>query len=76
MTRKRNRTKRQKTGDATPGGTPRSKKKKKRGLSGTSLAFIGLILLAAAAIGIAMAFGERPDCPQGQVWSEAHGHCH
>lgn len=19
---------------------------------------------------------DRPDCPPGQVWSEAHGHCH
>jgi len=20
--------------------------------------------------------GDRPECPPGQVWSEAHGHCH
>jgi hypothetical protein len=53
---------------------PRSKKK--RFLSGPSLAFIGLILLAAAAIAVATAFGNRPDCPPGQVWSESHAHCH
>jgi hypothetical protein len=74
MSKKRNRTKRQKTGGPAAGGAPRSKKK--RGLSGTSLVFIGLILLAAAAIAIATAFGNRPDCPPGQVWSESHAHCH
>jgi hypothetical protein len=75
MPKKRNRTKRQRTGGAATGGAaPRSKKK--RALSGPSLAFIGLILLAAAAIAIATAFGDLPDCPPGQVWSEAHAHCH
>lgn len=75
MPRKRNRTKRQKTGGPAAGGAPRSKKKK-RGLNGPSLVFIGLILLAAVAIAIANAFGDRPECPPGQVWSESHGHCH
>ena len=74
MGKKRNRNKRQKTGGQAAGDAPRSKKK--RGLSGASLAFIGLILLAAAAIAIANAFGDRPDCPPGQVWSESHNHCH
>ena len=74
MSKKRNRAKRQKTGGPAASGAPRSKKK--RALSGTSLAFIGLILLAAAAIAIANAFGNQPDCPPGQVWSESHAHCH
>jgi hypothetical protein len=74
MSKKRNRTKRQKTGRPPAGVAPRSKKKRR--LSGASLAFIGLILLAAAAIAIATAFGDRPDCPPGQVWSDAHAHCH
>lgn len=74
MSKKRNRGKRQKTGGPAAGATPRSKKK--RLLSGPSLAFIALILLAAAAVAIATAFGDLPDCPPGQVWSEAHAHCH
>jgi hypothetical protein len=74
MSKKRKRTKREKIGGPATGGTPRSKRK--RGLNGASLAFIGLILLAAVAIAIASAFGDRPDCPPGQVWSESHGHCH
>jgi hypothetical protein len=73
MSKKRNRPKRQ-TGGPAASGTPRSKNK--RLLSGPSLAFIGLILLAAVAIAIATAFGDRPDCPPGQVWSESHAHCH
>lgn len=74
MAKKRNRRKRQDAGGNAAGVASRSKKK--RGLSGASLAFIGLILLAAAAIAIANAVGDRPDCPPGQVWSESHGHCH
>ena len=74
MSKKRNRGKRQKTGGPAASGAPRSKKK--GFLSGPSLAFIGLILLAAAAIAIATAFGDRPDCPPGPVWSDAHDHCH
>lgn len=83
MAKKRNRTKRQKTGDSTGRGAARtpaaggaSRSKKKRKLSGASLAFIALIVLAAVAIAIANMFGDRPDCPPGQVWSEAHNHCH
>lgn len=74
MSKKRNRAKRQKAGGAAAGEAPRSKKKRR--VSGASLAFIGLILLAAVAIAIASVFSDRPDCPPGQVWSESHGHCH
>ena len=74
MSKKRKRTKRQNAGGPAAGEAPRSKKK--RGLSGASLAFIGLILLAAAAIAIATALGDRPECPPGQVWSASHNHCH
>ena len=75
MSKKRNRTKRrQKTGRPPAGAAPRAKKKGV--LSGPSLVFLGLILLAAAAIAIATAFSDRPDCPPGQVWSASHGHCH
>lgn len=47
---------------------------------GLSSLALTLILLAALVLG-AMAFfgdsgGGQPDCPPGQVWSEAHGHCH
>ncbi|HEX2166806.1 MAG TPA: hypothetical protein VHG09_06160 [Longimicrobiales bacterium] len=74
MAKTKNRTKRQRTGGPAAGETPR--RKKKSGLSGASLVFIGLILIAAIAIALANVFGDRPDCPPGQVWSEAHGHCH
>lgn len=74
MSKKRNRTKRQKTGRPAAGAAPRGKKKGV--LSGPSLAFLGLILLAAVAIAVATAFSDRPECPPGQVWSESHGHCH
>ena len=77
MAKKRNRTKRPQAGTAGEGGSHR--RKKKRGLNGPSLVFIGLLVLAAAAIAIASVFDSgdgRPDCPPGQVWSDAHNHCH
>lgn len=47
------------------------------GLSGLALA---LILAAALVLGAFALFGDAttqtPDCPPGQVWSAAHGHCH
>ena len=53
------------------------RRKRKWRLNGPSLVFIGLLVLAAAAIAIASAFdGDRPECPPGQVWSDAHNHCH
>ena len=33
----------------------------------TALFLIGLLFFGG---------GQAPDCPSGQVWSEAHGHCH
>lgn len=43
-----------------------------------------LFMVLTLAVGLAFAgimFSQcgqanRPDCPPGQVWSEAHGHCH
>ena len=40
-----------------------------------------LLLLLIGIIMASMVFtdlggGSTPDCPAGQVWSEAHGHCH
>lgn len=72
---KKKRTKRAHAGTTGAGAAPR--RKKKRGLNGPSLVFIGLLVLAAAAIAIASMFdGGRPECPPGQVWSDAHNHCH
>jgi hypothetical protein len=72
---KRNRIKRQKAAGRAAQSAPRSKKKRR--LNGTSLAFIGIILLVAAAIAIASALdSDRPECPPGLVWSESHNHCH
>ena len=72
---KKKRTKRAQTG--TAGGSAAPRRRKKRGLNGPSLVFIGLLLLAAAAIAVASVFdGGRPECPPGQVWSNAHNHCH
>lgn len=35
---------------------------------------VGLLLFGALVSG---QFGnDQPDCPPGEVWSEAHGHCH
>lgn len=75
MAKKKNRTKRQGSSSRET-GAPR--RKKKRVLNGPSLVFIGLLVLAAAAIAIASVFdsGDRPECPPGQVWSDAHNHCH
>ncbi len=38
------------------------------------LLLAGLLLFGAVVSG--QLGGDRPDCPSGQVWSEAHGHCH
>ena len=41
---------------------------------------IGVLLLVGALLFGMMISNQigpdRPDCPDGQVWSEAHGHCH
>lgn len=37
------------------------------------------VLLVAALVVFGYLFiggGQPPECPPGQVWSEAHGHCH
>ena len=74
MAKKKNRAKRPQSGTSRTGGAPR---KKKRGLNGPSLVFVGLLVLVAVAIAIASLFdGDRPQCPPGQVWSDAHNHCH
>ena len=43
-------------------------------LSGALIA----VVLVAALVVIGMMFfgGGGPECPPGQVWSQAHGHCH
>lgn len=35
-----------------------------------------MILLGVLVVGGLLAGGGAVDCPPGQVWSEAHGHCH
>ena len=53
--------------------------KKKRRINNTpSLVFLGLLLFMVLIIAVSSMFrsGERPECPPGQVWSDAHGHCH
>lgn len=41
---------------------------------------VAVILIAALVLGALSFFGDggggQPDCPPGQVWSAAHGHCH
>lgn len=41
---------------------------------------VAAVLLAALVLGALSFFGGgdsgQPDCPPGQVWSAAHGHCH
>ena len=40
-------------------------------------ALIALVLvIALVLIGVMFFGGGGPDCPLGQVWSQAHGHCH
>lgn len=40
-------------------------------------ALIALVLvIALVLIGVMFFGGGGPDCPPGQVWSQAHGHCH
>ena len=45
----------------------------------TGAGVVIVVLLGILIIGLAFSRGDgerRPDCPPGQVWSEAHGHCH
>jgi hypothetical protein len=47
------------------------------GISG-SLVFVALIAFLVA-VGAAISMwsgGDRPSCPPGQIWSDAHNHCH
>jgi hypothetical protein len=39
-------------------------------------ALIALVLVTGLVLIGMMFFGGGPDCPPGQVWSQAHGHCH
>jgi len=57
---------------------PAPAKKRKKLRVTASTVFVGLLLLFAAIIGVASMFAEDApvDCPRGQVWSDAHGHCH
>jgi hypothetical protein len=42
-----------------------------------SMVFIALIVLIIAVGALASVLsGGTPSCPPGQVWSEAHNHCH
>jgi hypothetical protein len=43
-----------------------------------SKVFIAIIILmiAVAAISSAISGADDPECPPGQVWSDAHNHCH
>jgi hypothetical protein len=51
--------------------------KRKRRINTPSLIFIGLILLMIGFVAVAsLLVGRAPSCPPGQVWSDAHGHCH
>lgn len=50
---------------------------RKRFLNTPSLIFVGLIVLIVGIVAVASLFrGDDPLCPPGQVWSDAHGHCH
>jgi hypothetical protein len=45
----------------------------------TGAGIAALIVISLILIGLAVSnFSSEapPECPQGQVWSEAHGHCH
>jgi hypothetical protein len=46
--------------------------------SRASLVFIALIVffIAVAAAMSVWTGSDRPSCPPGQVWSDAHNHCH
>lgn len=50
------------------------------GLSGVMIVLIVIAVLFGAFITGQVLFGsggsDRPDCPPGTVWSEAHQHCH
>lgn len=74
MAKKRNRRSRRSRQTQQPqaGGSQR-----KRRINTPSLIFIGLIVLMAVFVAVASLLGDRaPSCPPGQVWSDAHGHCH
>jgi hypothetical protein len=54
-----------------------SRSARKRFLNTPSLIFIALIVLMVGIVAIASRLsGDDPSCPPGQVWSDAHGHCH
>ncbi|CAN5701239.1 hypothetical protein BH23GEM9_BH23GEM9_19980 [soil metagenome] len=49
-----------------------------RGITASKV-FIALIVLfvaVAAAVSVFSGSDGRPSCPPGQVWSDAHNHCH
>ena len=57
-------------------GAPAQKKRRWR-INTPSLIFIGLLVLGAVAVAIGSVLsGEDSRCPPGQVWSDAHNHCH
>lgn len=70
---KKNRKARRVRGERTARG---ARPRRKGWLSTPSLIFIGLILLMAAAMAAVALMGDDVDCPPGQVWSDAHAHCH
>lgn len=74
MAKKRHRTGGRGTGKGTTG---MGRGKRRAWLNTPSLVFIGMLVLIAAAVAAAsMLGGDDPDCPPGQVWSDAHNHCH
>jgi hypothetical protein len=60
------------------GRNPRREAPKGRSRVTASFVFIALIILASAALAVAASLGggKPVDCPPGQVWSDAHNHCH
>lgn len=56
------------------GRTPWYKNKTMMGIALGAFLIVGLLLIGSL---VSNQFGSsQPDCPPGQVWSEAHGHCH
>jgi hypothetical protein len=74
MARKQNRRARRSRQAEQPA---RGRSLRRQFLNTPSLIFIGVIVLVIGIVAAARMFGEDvPDCPPGQVWSDAHGHCH